>query len=393
MLNQKQSEAVFSKDRFVFLLAGAGTGKTTVIISKIKKLLEDDILAENILVLSFTRKSVADLKTKLAGVENLTITTFHGFCYKLLETEIDLNIVKEQWLISQGYSLAELTKINFYKRNNKEPKIVKQYNNLLRSNNLYDYADLEYLALKKLKTERSFKDKISRKFEHIFVDEFQDTSLIQYKLLKEMLTKTNKYFCVGDPNQSIYSFRGTSLNIINNYVNDFKAKVYILNINYRSTRLLLNASNKVISNNKGAFKFNLLPFKKEEGSITYKCFSSLESKNKYIINEIRNLLNLNIKQEEIAVIYRNHHFANELKKEHYKTYFDRINFLSIHQVKGLEFDCVFIIGLEEDKLPFVGTDIEEERRLFYVAITRARKHLYLLTNNKNKISRFVLETR
>src|SRR5690554_3940140 len=393
MLNKKQTEAVFSKDRFVFLLAGAGTGKTTVIISKIKKLLADGILAENILVLSFTRKSVKDLQTKLATFENLTITTFHGFCYKVLKSQIDFEIPKENWLISKGYTLLDLTKINLYKRNNKTSKMVKTYNKLLRENNLYDYTDLEYLTLKKLKSDSHFKNEITSRFKYIFADEFQDTSLIQYMLLKELVTKTSKYFCVGDPNQSIYSFRGASSKVINSYVKDFNAKIYLLNINYRSSPLILKASNKLISNNKRSYKFNLIPFKKEKGSITYKCFSSIKSKNKYIIEEIRSLLKLKITQEEIAIIYRNHHFANQLKKELYKTYFDRINFLSIHQVKGLEFDCVFFIGLEEGKIPFIDADIEEERRLFYVGITRARKHLYLLTKNKNKISRFVSETR
>ncbi|HHV33287.1 MAG TPA: ATP-dependent helicase [Acholeplasma sp.] len=391
MLNKQQLKVVNSNDHFIFLLAGAGTGKTTVIINKIKLLLNKGVMAENVLVLSFTRKSANDLKVKLKGFEEVVITTFHGLCYNLLKDEIKIKIVEEEWLVSNGFSLNDLVKIGLYKRNNKESKLVKKYNHFLRENGLLDYTDLEHLLVKKLKSDRAFKNKISSKFKYIFVDEFQDTSIIQYELLKELIGSDSKCFCVGDPNQSIYSFRGASEKVISKYNKDYKASLYLLNINYRSDKEILRVSNRLISYNKGAYKFNLVPKKKDEGIVIYKCFDNGKDKVEYILNEIRKLLDLNIFQEEIAVIYRNHHFANELKRELFKTYFDRVNFLTVHQVKGLEFDCVFFIGLEEEKLPFKGENIEEERRLFYVGITRARHRLYLLSKNKKKISRFIIE--
>lgn len=392
MLNKNQLKVIEASDRFIFLLAGAGTGKTTVIINKIKRLLDKNVCAENILVLSFTRKSVNDLKCKLNNENKIFITTFHGFCYHVLKDKSALKIVEEQWLINNGFSLDDLTKISFYKRNNKAPHIVKTYNKLLRRNDLLDYIDLEYIVLNRLAINKKFKNNIINKYKYIFIDEFQDTSVVQYELIKRILTNKSMCFCVGDPNQSIYSFRGASEKVIYHYIKDFNAQVYMLNINYRSSIKILNGSNKLIVNNKSSYQFDLVPATEEEGEIIYKNFITTRDKNKYIITEIRKLLELNIFQEEIAIIYRNHHFANDLKKELFKTYFERINFLTIHQVKGLEFDCVFFIGLEEDKLPFIGANIEEERRLFYVGITRAKKRLYLLTKNKNKISRFVIET-
>lgn len=392
MLNEKQLKVVEATDHFIFLLAGAGTGKTTVIINKIKRLLKEDINAENILVLSFTRKSVNDLKNKFYDDNKILVTTFHGFCYNVLKVEKEIKIAKESWLIEKGFSLDDLTKIDFYKRNNKEPKIVRAYNKLLRKNDLVDYTDLEYIVLNKLIIDQVFKRNLINKYKYIFIDEFQDTSVVQYELIKQLLTGRSKCFCVGDPNQSIYSFRGASEKVIERYIKDYNARTYMLNVNYRSNFLILKASNKLIVNNKSSYPFDLIPAKTEKGEIIYKNFNSKKAKNNYIITEIRKLLESNIFQEEIAVIYRNHHFANELKKEIFKTYFERINLLTIHQVKGLEFDCVFFIGLEEDKLPFIGANLEEERRLFYVGITRAKKKLYLLAMNKNKISRFVYET-
>ena len=204
MLNKQQLKVVNSNDHFIFLLAGAGTGKTTVIINKIKSLLNKGVMAENVLVLSFTRKSANDLKVKLKGFEEVVITTFHGLCYNLLKDEIKIKIVEEEWLVSNGFSLNDLVKIDLYKRNNKESKLVKKYNHFLRENGLLDYTDLEHLLVKKLKSDRAFKNKISSKFKYIFVDEFQDTSIIQYELLKELIGSDSKCFCVGDPNQSIY---------------------------------------------------------------------------------------------------------------------------------------------------------------------------------------------
>lgn len=391
MLNLKQTKAVEANNRFIFLLAGAGTGKTTVIIRKIKRLLSQGIKPENVLVLSFTRKSVADLKRRFQKEDTPIITTFHGFCYKELETNIKINIADENMLILNGYSKDELTTIDYYKRNDKTSNLVKRYNRFLKEHNLLDYTDLEKVLLKKLKNNDSYSKEIKLKYKYIFVDEFQDTSITQFMLLKEMKNHSN-IFCVGDPNQSIYSFRGASKKVIDKYIKTFKAKVYLLNENYRSGTEIIKVSNNLIKYNKSYLHFNLIANKVDKGLVILKNFKDIDTQSKYIINQIRILLNEGYKQEQITIIYRNHYYANDLKQKLYKTYFERISLLTIHQVKGLEFDCVFMIGLEEGKLPFKNANIEEERRLFYVGITRAKKHLYLLTIiKKKKQSRFITE--
>ena len=123
--------------------------------------------------------------------------------------------------------------------------------------------------------------------------------------------------------------------------------------------------------------------------IIIKYFKDKDSKNEFIIKELRRLLNKGIKYDEIAILYRNHYVINELKDALYNTYILDVNLLTIHQSKGLEFKAVFIIGLNEGILPM--EEIEEERRLLYVAITRAKDYLYLLVNKEYKVSRFIVE--
>lgn len=392
LLNLKQKKAVIASDRFIFLLAGAGTGKTTVIINKVKRLLEKGVKAENVLVLSFTRKSVYDLKRRFEDFDLPFITTFHGFCYNELSAEYNVNIVEEPFLIQEGFSKEELTAIDNFKRNNKTNKLVDEYNTFLDTNNFFDYTDLEYILIDKLKRDKLYLNNISKTYKYIFVDEFQDTSLVQFELLKLLSKEALQVFCVGDPNQSIYSFRGASKEVINKYLKEFNAQTYLLNENYRSGSNILNISNNLIKYNSDYFKFDLISKVGFDDEVVLKYFIDEIMQADFIISEIRKLLEEDFYQTEIAVIYRNHYLGNIVKQKLEETYFEKINTLTIHQAKGLEFDCVFIIGLEENNLPFMNADIEEERRLFYVAVTRARKRLYLLVNlNKNKASRFIFE--
>ncbi len=393
MLNEKQEKAVVANDRFIFLLAGAGTGKTMVVIEKLKRIFDKGINPENVLVLSFTRKSALELKDRLNILDPPLITTFHGFCYRELEREQTINIVSDTVLIDYGFSKDEITQIDFLKRNNRRTRLVDTYNRFLRENNLYDYTDLENIFINKMNNDKRFYNRISNQYKYIFVDEFQDTSKVEFILLKTFKKGIVKMFCVGDPNQSIYSFRGSSKKVIKDYLKTFNATTYILNENYRSGINILNSSNKLIKHNEGYTHFDLVTNNDFKGEVITNYFLDDKKKRMFIVDEIRKLLNKGYYQEEIAVIYRNHNFGNKLKRDLHGTYFDRINFLTIHQAKGLEFDVVFIIGLNEGKLPFINAKIEEERRLFYVAVTRAKKKLYLVSLIKDrKPSRFIKES-
>lgn len=389
MLNEKQKKAAYANERFIFLLAGAGSGKTRVLIERVKYLINKGINPEEILLITFTRKATLELKERLPkGNVNPLITTFHGFCYKVLSHLMKLNLVKEEYLINEGFTKDEIRNIDIEKRNNVNSKLIKRYHQHLKKKNLIDFVDLEIMLLKKLK-DKKFQKELSNKYSYILIDEFQDTSNYQFLLLQRLLTNKSDFFAVGDPDQSIYGFRGASRHVIKSYIKYFKAKTYILDTNYRSKENIVKLSNKLISHNKDRFKKELLSFNKENGEIVIKYFKDKNVKNEFIIKELRRLLNKGIKYHEIAILYRNHYVANELKEALYNTYIMDVNLLTIHQSKGLEFKAVFIIGLNEGILPM--DEIEEERRLLYVAITRAKDYLYMLVNKEYKVSRFINE--
>lgn len=390
MLNINQTKAVMTNDRFVFLLAGAGTGKTRVIVERIKRLIKEGLNPKEILVISFTRKSVYDLKTKLRDYP-LFITSYHGLCYYYFKSFINIEIVDAPTLINAGFTKDQLRMIEVNKRNGKYNYLTKKYNKYLKKYNLFDFTDLELVFIDKLKKDVTFRKQILDKYTYIFIDEFQDTSFSQFTLLQSLVSFKTFIFCVGDPNQAIYSFRGASKKVIESYVVTYNAKIHYLDLNYRSNKHIINAANNVIRFNKSFFKNKLYYVKKEGGNLQVNCFNSIQEQINFINQQVRQYLKT-FKQNQIAIIYRNHFLAVELKQYFYKTYYEEINFLTIHQAKGLEFDIVFFIGLEEGHLPMKNIDIKEERNLFYVGITRAKQILHLCSCIKNKKpSRFIKE--
>lgn len=391
MLNINQTKAVMANDRFIFLLAGAGTGKTTVIVNRAKRLIE--LGYNKILLISFTKKSAESLKRRIGTDDpNVMTSTFHGFCYQALKDSYELEIIREEQLLENGFTMSDIKEIDILKRNQVKSSLLKRYDEFLKESKLFDFTDLEILMLKKMKADRKFATQIKEKFDYIFIDEFQDTSKIQYDLIKTLKTNKNAFFCVGDPDQSIYSFRGASKKVIDTYLTEFKASLYLLDLNYRSSKEIIRLSNNLIKHNQNRFTKELACYVREKGKVILKYFKEHVKKNIYILSEIRDLLNKGIKQEQIAILYRNHFVANKLKDVLFETYYERIVFMTIHQAKGLEFKVVFLIGLNESILPMKDSDVEEERRLMFVGVTRAERYLYLIVNLETyKPSQFILE--
>lgn len=390
MLNINQTKAVMTKDRFVFLLAGAGTGKTRVIVERAKRLIKEGISASNILIISFTRKSVKDIIVKLND-NAITVTTYHGFCYSHLSQFKTIELAIKDELIDAGFNNDQLRVIDINKRSNKNTLLTKKYNLYLKKYNLLDFTDLEIVFFNLLKKDCNFRNKITTQYKYIFIDEFQDTSLMQFYLLEMLVTKKTYLFCVGDPNQAIYFFRGANDKIIKRYINKFKANIYFLDLNYRSSKYIINAANNIINQSNSIFKNKLHYIKKDFGHLKVKYFDSYLSQISYIDTEVRKHLK-RFKQYEIAIIYRNHHIGVKLKEHFFNTYYEDLNFYTIHQAKGLEFEVVFFIGLEEGNLPMTSINVKEERNLFYVGVTRAKTYLYLCSVVSNsRPSRFIKE--
>lgn len=395
ILNEKQEKVVYSNERFLFLLAGAGSGKTRVIVERIKHLISTGVDPHHILAVTFTHKAATEMKERIHH-DDVCVHTFHqyalnmlkqhqGYAYKILNQE---NIV----------TLKEALDISNYKNHLYEinkPKIYDDYQMTLSHQGLKDFDDILidfYMMLKKRQ--------MRTPFTYIFVDEFQDTNMLQYHILKLMIHKDTSVCAVGDPDQSIYQFRGANDKIIETFIKTYDAHVYILDMNYRSSPNILEIANRFIIQNQRRLKKKLIPYHEENYDIEKLRFKSLEEETSFIIKRYRGFVLDGIKPNEIAVIYRNHHRSYVIRDEIKKRYMDKtygLQLLTMHEAKGLEFDVVFIIGLEDGEIPsyHMSTykNLEEERRLLYVSMTRARKYLYFsyvehMENGYKKMSPF-----
>jgi DNA helicase-2/ATP-dependent DNA helicase PcrA len=366
MLNEKQQHAVDCNDRFIFLYAGAGTGKTTVMISRIQRLLESGVLPSSILGLTFTNKSAHHMQEKL-NRKDVTLKTFHAWAYGIVSKTLIPNEIP--------FSHTYIKRISDYKNKHMTstlPKRFKNYQAYLKVNEYIDYDDLLIEAIK----HRGF----HQRYDHILIDEFQDTNLIQLKLLETLIKGHTHVFAVGDPDQSIYKFRGAVPNIVNIFISSLGATTLTLDMNYRCDDHIIDHANHILTFNTNRFKKILIPHTKSRGDLHITKHKDIHEEAFFILSWIQKHRN-----QSILITARTHERLFEIK--HMLFYFyhayhkTNIHILTIHQAKGLEFDIVYILGLEKGLLPFgkyINKDtLEEERRLFYVGVTRTRHSLVL----------------
>jgi len=396
MLSEEQKIVVYSNEPFLFLLAGAGSGKTRVVVERIKYLIDQGIKPDEILAITFTRKASFEMRERIDN-QNVHVHTFHQFCYlKLIEEYKEtFGVVNDE---IEPFSREELLEISKHKNSlylSKRPKKFIEYQNILKKKGLKDFDDLILGVYFKIKGKNH-----PFNYQYIFIDEFQDTNHLQYSFLKELIKKDTKVLAVGDPDQSIYRFRGADSKIIDLYIQDYRAKQYTLSTNYRSRKKILEHANRLITRNNRKYKKELTSTNTENSYVYNLHFDTIKEEAFFIMNLIHMFRNHQIKDEEIAILYRNHNRAFEfIQILHYndisfQTFDDSneekkigIQLLTIHKAKGLEFDAVIIIGLEHGVLPSTQNhsyiELEEERRLMFVAMTRARHFLYFSSIKKN----------
>jgi DNA helicase-2/ATP-dependent DNA helicase PcrA len=264
-LNHNQLQAVRAEGT-VIVIAGPGTGKTKTLTSRIDYLIEGKkVNPKEILALTFTKKAAAELKERLIHLKELPyIATFHGLAFDILQkvngptniiTEnerMELLQIIQNRLISNKILLKENKNLALYItqfKNNTDskdnPAVITAYNSLLKERGVIDYDDL-LLNVYDLLNNGHFK----YKFSHILIDEFQDTNVLQYWIIK-LLLKNNNLFVIGDPFQSIYSFRGAQNQILQTLQSDFPKNTFIpLEINYRSRKEIIQASSLLFPQNK-----------------------------------------------------------------------------------------------------------------------------------------------
>lgn len=281
--------------------------------------------------------------------------------------------------------------------------IVKKYIDYCTNKSYLDFNDLISRSTSLFQNHPDIANKYRSKFEYILVDEFQDVNNLQVELIKLLLTNNTQLFCVGDDWQSIYGFRGSNVSYIVGFEKHFEdAKTIKLNLNYRSSQNIVGASNEVIKNNKFKVEKEVQSSKRSEHKIVVYAGNSEEENTQFAVEKVQELLDEGVNNDEILFLYRrskmfypySYRFKNESLKVQGKT---------IHASKGLEAKVVFIIGLTEGSggFPDIWQEdrifqvikkanhdllLEEERRLFYVAITRAKDKLFLITEKGNESS-------
>lgn len=281
--------------------------------------------------------------------------------------------------------------------------IINDYMEYCIDKSYLDFNDLISRTALLFKNHPDIANKYKTKFHYVLVDEFQDVNNLQVELIKLLLTDQTQLFCVGDDWQSIYGFRGSNVNYIIEFEKHFINSIIIkLNLNYRSTQNIVGASNEVIKKNKFKIDKDIQASKKSEHKIVVYSGIDREDNIQFCVDKVTELLNAGIANDDILFLYRRSKMYSDYFTR-FKTESIKIQGRTIHASKGLEAKIVFIIGLKDGNGGFpdiwledrifqiikqVNHDslMEEERRLFYVAITRAKDKLFLITEKGNESS-------
>ena len=476
-LDNNQIKAILSKSKNNLVVAGAGSGKTTTIVGKVKYLINNGYQADEILVLSFTNASASEMKERIYNEtkEKLDVMTFHKLGFSILENKKDnLSILKENVskiifpviniLISNNeylenlimfiYKLKSNKRINEYKilflnekyllyifcnyisnfislmkqnnhsisdLNNIKNKdfqlflnlykpIYEYYKSYLKKNNLIDFNDMINESINIIET-----NKIILSYKYIIIDEFQDISKNRYELINRIINQTSSsLFCVGDDFQCIFSFAGSEIDYFTNFGKYFgNYKLNIINKTYRFNKSLVDISSKFIMKNKNQIRKTIISNKKDSNN----GLEIIEGNNSTeIVNKLYDIL-LTLPFHSTIYFLGRYKFDLDIIKLSNKFYIDYkynldivmdkrvdliIKFMTVHQSKGLQADYTIVLNNKNGKLGFPSKIIDdkflkilklakekfpyaEERRLFYVAITRSKIKTYLLniTNNES----------
>jgi DNA helicase-2/ATP-dependent DNA helicase PcrA len=353
-LNDRQQEAVKVKEVPTLVIAGAGSGKTKVLTHRIAYLIyQKKINPGNILAVTFTNKAAQEMKDRIEFIskdisngsmmKGLWMGTFHSVCARILRQEIDIlgydknfviydkgdqlsmirRCLKALDLDSKKYSPNIISSIIDKAKNNLEDveifeynalnyfkkivaKVYKQYQEELFENNALDFSDLILLTVKLFKEKPEILENYQNKFRYILVDEYQDINFAQYQLVKLLSGKYNNLFVVGDPDQSIYKFRGADLSNILRFEQDFPhSKVVKLEQNYRSTKVILEGATNLIKHNVNRKEKELWTDKK--GGEKIRCYEAASALDEAIFVS-QEIIKLNKKKDkdfkDFAILYR-----------------------------------------------------------------------------------------
>ena len=389
-LNDAQREAVTSTEGFVRVIAGAGSGKTRALSRRFAYLVNElGILPGNILCVTFTNKSANEMRQR---IHNLTgdndtgyINTFHGFCVSVLQedshivqypksflvldnSDIDamLNIIYEE----RGLTLRNMTFSNArdmieMRKTMKDPDyyldmitmsldtLRQKYENATETTDIIfygylyqekkcfglDYNDLIKFSLYIFEQDESVRLKWQKRLEYIMIDEFQDIDELQYKLMKVLCGYHKNLFIVGDPDQTIYTWRGANVRYLLDFDKAFpKVKTILMMQNYRSTPQILAAVNSLIDKNRHRIKKDLIPMLPDGGPVVCHHAATEEAQAHWIAEQIKTLADSGVPFKDVTVLYRAHYITRTveevfLKEEIPYTIYSGVQFFGRMEIK------------------------------------------------------------
>ena len=428
-LNKEQYRASRADGGVHLVIAGAGTGKTVTLVEKVRSILAlGNVQPERILTLTFSRKAAEELKERLLASgegEAVSVGTFHSYALSILrrfandflndagfdafptimEDEDKDNIIGElirerrgdffgmpdvavrRSLERENWSQSEQSKLKASGLFDAFERLKSDLEERKKALRFMDFEDIITYCNRLLSRRVDLLQQITDSLDYILVDEYQDTSDNNFELLK-LLTYDGKknLFVVGDDWQAIYGFRNARVEYILNMSKYFQnITVHKLTCNYRSREEIVSLSNKFIRGNKNRTKKRLSSSKGRGGLVAHYGVKSQTEE----LSLLRNILARD--KGEAAVLFRNN-WQREVLLKKFPDLAERENLslLTMHASKGLEFDSVIIIGVDDAIIPDKNGKIEEERRLFYVALSRAKERLYIISrlNDRGELSLF-----
>ena len=461
-LDKYQTKAVKCNLKRYLVVAGAGSGKTLTIVGKVKYLIEEcGLKQKDIICISFTNESVNSLINSLEKSNlKIDVKTFHKLAldiinlkkysiasstildyiieeyftsiiyfendYKLLSLYLNDNYYKYDEFIfyfkkttsffiktfkANDYSLSFFYSLLFNKNIDVDERILLTiifkiyilYQEELNSYGVIDFDDMLSLSIDAISKKDYFK------YKYIIIDEFQDTSLVRYNLIKKIIEKFDvSLMAVGDDYQSIYSFNGCDIELFLNFKKNFSnSKIIKLKNTYRNPKDIVDISSRFIIKNKKQIKKKLISKKYIYKSIIIVYSKNISNDFVTIVKDLDNILVLGRNNNDIKLLLNNEITCDNLKNIYIKNFTKNIRYLTVHSSKGLEEENVIILNVTDNTLGFPNKIKEnnllkylkkdndnflysEERRLFYVALTRTKNKVYIFTSKKNP-SIFVTE--
>lgn len=350
-LNDIQKEAVLHEDGSMMVLAGPGSGKTTVILARVSELL-GKFPNKMILVVTYTKAVALEMKERFQGTGNVVFSTFHGLFFKVISqsygytmhhimkefekkqclmpcfAQIEEEINDQEQLLESFFSQYSYLKNMMLELEFFEPaEMGKQtfdifyeaYETHKKKYQKIDFDDMLEITYQLFKTNEAILQYWRDAYDFVMIDEFQDINQIQYELMKMMVLPKNNLFVVGDDDQSIYGFRGSNPDFLLDFEKDFQgAKKLTLKENYRSDETIVALSQKLIRHNQKRFEKEMKAgktFEEKDIVITWKLKEHITQEVQDVCNEIQELLNQGIPHKEIAVIYRMNVQGNAFARE------------------------------------------------------------------------------